>query len=732
MTADFVEWEAIIEAVDWNVYRNDIPHPTGNVLKFQECPPDSLNGKVLWHHLTFDHQIGNRQKFFQFSVRGELAGKDLRWYRDCDDTPDDRVQNLQKGILDLNNLLLSDGGPFKLKIRTHIQVPACDCPRVDLDSATFEGRFYVQNTYFLPNFLTHNGRALNPNDDGSLGIIENLSALYHIPEVNFESRSFISEEDFSRHLINTGDRLGVFRKRLHKRRKLTLNTIEDDVVWLRSKAYRYSPEPSELEDLSEKNLGESKLVASMTRNGVIEVTHENHFSGTFKTVMGTLLQYTTPDPDGEEVRHCRTVATKFVRCILDKIPALQGTEVELDIQKRGHSVTQRWIEGFNNAVTHLRPVGVLDLDQSEIKEQRERQRYIIMHLERVTCDVCHKTVSPSRLAEHLNFSTAFLEGHLVYQPGDATKLLLPSVARYRNKQENHGTLDEEIVVIGFERCFIYHQPDTLLHSGNIADSYETYWRCIIRAFQHFLAVKTAVHLLEAWTVKATRHVPDLIKEFEKKKKERTDIDAKLADFAKDMEGFAKYVPPIREISIPSSAFRASFVVEKFQYLGEHIFHLPEILSNIQQNITELSSALQYYSEKKRQVREASIGRFLTLMGLALAILAAFVAAPSFLQSVGQLCPGDGIIQCVLHPGYRNILRWYFTALLIVHLIGTLFYGYYCFKRKPHDRTVWVAIGLLIIAFIGFYFWRYVLPEVPGPKERPIPVSVVAPSPVQNE
>jgi len=511
---------------------------------------------------------------------------------------------------------------------------------------------------------------INPNNpkDDELDRSESITACYLVPEINFQTSEFYGTLERSEMLLKDADRLGVFRKRLNPERQKILDDIEDDTIWLSHKSYLYIPTYEERKDLRMKGLGESKLYAAIARNGIVEVKHECPFDGDLLSLITRLLRYTTPS-EHDKTRYSLSVARKFITSVVGSLNQINQTTLATRVSR----TSGEWEVSLKG---HLSRIDKIQINQ---QPSRERQRYIVIKLDRVRCGKCKHVVPPSRIGPASDLTAAIVEGHLEYPHGTARSAVLPTANAAIAK--NHATLKGELFTMDYERALIYNTPKTVLHAGNMADDDDTYWTCIIRGFQHFLAVKTAVHLLENWTIKASNSIPELFRVFDKFEPVKTSqLDSIASEkmvhvLAEQLKQFARYVPPVREVSVAASAFRRSSVVEKFHELGVSIFHFPDILRNIQQNIDEVNGFLQFFEQRIRNEKANHLTYYLTILGLLLGGLAALLSAPSYVDTFQRMCSSSNLdlIPCLANSAFRPYGTIFLGALFMYILTVNLLY-----------------------------------------------------------
>ncbi|MFN0279362.1 MAG: hypothetical protein ACKVRN_12270 [Pyrinomonadaceae bacterium] len=736
------EWTTEIVTVTPKAYCGNNRTKTPLVV-FNDLPTDFdiEEDKVYWHHLTYDSIDGDKEVYLTLSIRGKIRGKELFWVTKGIDTTKDRRRTLHYQAKKFVKIIKKNQVAINVKIRTLIEADICSCENFNPERAKYRGKYIVFNTYYLPNFLTipperkelsnffsKSGLLIKgtyrKKENQLAAAAEAITNLYHVPEIKLESENFVSIEERSKFILDEGDRIGVFRKRLYKNRPKPLEKVADDLNWLTPKRYL-------CKDIHSQQLG-SKYYSAIAKNGIVEVVASIPFNGSLSRIMTLLLCFAPPTK--HDNRNCQKAASAFVNHIHKKLASIESDKLIGSIKTTIRN-KKRYKKDFEENLEQIKSVESI----SDHVVQRERQRYIIMQLEEVICDHCNHFVTPERLqrkndkqGENGNsFKEAFLEGNLIYEYDKEKSPSLPQNIEDRDfLSKNLSTSKNEMVVFGFERGIIYPEQKTVLQPGNLVDDDSVYWDALLRALQHFLSLKTAIHLLENATIKTSEYIPKLMTAFERSKFYRSEVMAQLNEFALDMEIIAKYIPSIREVSVATSAYRASYAVEKFHYLSEKIFYLPAILQNIQANVEELSNFLQVYMEKARQEREASSTKVLGLVGLSLAIIASMIAAPALVQAIAALCGDDSFEVCVSHGDYRSYLSPYFTVLLIVQFFATILFFLHCRTRNHLGFGFVVSLCLLVATIFGYSFGGWYYPVNTKHEHLPAPVRIY-PSPTQT-
>lgn len=199
--------------------------------------------------------------------------------------------------------------------------------------------------------------------------------------------------------------------------------------------------------------------------------------------------------------------------------------------------------------------------------------------------------------------------------------------------EDLATWENELCIFAPERCLIYYSPDPIFLPGRTTAMepvrQEDYWKCIVRGIEHTIAIRTALQVIQSNTTRELDKVPLLTKKI-------TDGSISIEDeqyilhMADEVSNTFNMLPTLREILIPTSAFRASYAVNKFSYLN-NVLHLRDIQEHIERNVDELVIFLNKFTcvqlQAEIQRSELAIG----IIGVLIATVALLAAGPSFLQ-----------------------------------------------------------------------------------------------------
>jgi hypothetical protein len=264
--------------------------------------------------------------------------------------------------------------------------------------------------------------------------------------------------------------------------------------------------------------------------------------------------------------------------------------------------------------------------KKEIEENtQKRHRYAI-----ILADTIKNTTVPQKRitrieTEHHPLIGGILEGSLE-KTNDGYKFPKMSTKRFKDLIDL-TTWEEEFCYMGTERTFIYYENIEITFIDHVENdhSYKNYWECIIRGIEHSVSVSALLQIIHNQTTEYLCDVPNLVRRFaeinkkdfennselndekaESAKKmldeEKKQLHKDLFDFAFKVANISNIVPKVRDICIPSSAFRSGNVVEKFEYLNEKCFYFSTILRNITDNVNELSDYLLFFQQQEVMIK----------------------------------------------------------------------------------------------------------------------------------
>ncbi len=321
----------------------------------------------------------------------------------------------------------------------------------------------------------------------------------------------------------------------------------------------------------------------------------------------------------------------------------------------------------------------LHFRQVDIEQLPRRQRYTILFFDLIRCETCGKRIEAQDLWNKAQGTVrAILEGALVEVAPD--QCALPSL--YEKSEPpltDLATWESELCVFAPERCLIYYSPARVFLSaletlGQV--DYEKYWKCIVRGIEHTITVRTALHILEAHTTGELDTVPLLTKKVTDGEVTTQD-EREILQMAQKLSNTFNMLPPLRDVLVPTSAFRASYAVNKFAHLNQ-VLYLDQSQAHVQRNVDELTSFLEYFKSTQLQQELGHEESAINWIGVLIAVSATLIAAPSFLQDFTQYF--DGTLQ---EP--KSLALEIFAALLLFLLVAVMLY-YNLRRRRKQVRA----------------------------------------------
>ncbi len=712
------------------------------VTKNQNSPtPESC---PVWNHFYFkwtSESNGNVYRSAKLSLFGTFVGSDFAFSLNGADEDNKRLKRRIKKVL---SRIIEDGALDSVRVRVVVhsqrtyrnllvahRTPDPKKPgifrhaiNVDLlNESSVTARVVVFHTYWLGNFI----------DKRDWNKLPKLVAHYTFDQFS-PPPDFCDFSDSERDCIRDGDEFSVFKKRLHKDPSPSddvQNRTMHDVRWLIGKTFRkdhvVANEPP-------KPPARTKFFIRISKTGVVEIREEALFVDVeMKKLLEDLLRqrppitgggYTMPQAqepnriengEAEQDYGAINVARDFLCHFVSEFNATRGEEDRL-------VTTSEFVGNVQKAAIH-----------------RERQRYTVISMSRLRygvtpvddCNDLGYTISPFQLLQKPSMVRNILEGTLVYGL-NSRSLLSPNISLDATTLlRNLSTWDNEVCMFGPERALIYFEPKTMLESDGRIVNYEDYWKTIERGIEHTISLRTAIHLLESTAQRAIEEVPNLVDAFgiyeaDPTKDNKDKLQSVLNDVTKFISIILQHLPGIREVSVPASAFRATHAVDKFTHLNETCFKFPAILNHVQQDVDELTDFLQYFKQRQLNIeldrvaaerveREGRVGHYLALMGIVLAVLAAFYTAPLFFDAFRNqdVCnPAEnleGLRKCFGSPGINFYGQVFLTAFWAVHTFGIFLYFFFAHRSKDWRGQV-ANVGVVISwwLLVWFMLWWFTL------------------------
>ena len=272
---------------------------------------------------------------------------------------------------------------------------------------------------------------------------------------------------------------------------------------------------------------------------------------------------------------------------------------------------------------------------------------------------------------------AVVEGVLVQD--DRNDLNFPIIDEEASKKiVDLASWKNDLCIFAPERALIYFPHQKIFISGRDKTrdvDYKYYWECISRGIEHTVVIRTALQSIAFSTTEILENVPRLTEKVvdgEISKEDTQDILRMARLFSYSF----KTLPFLRDILVPSSSFRASYAVNKFEHLNE-VLHIREVKEYVERNVDELVSFVQFFSSMEVQHELNQSQMAIDRAGFIITIAALFIAAPSFLVDFIGF-PG------VEHP-WRNYQMW--MAILILAVIVIILRIY--FKEQIKETIAMV-------------------------------------------
>lgn len=300
-----------------------------------------------------------------------------------------------------------------------------------------------------------------------------------------------------------------------------------------------------------------------------------------------------------------------------------------------------------------------------------RQRYTILFLHEIRCRRCGHRINPRTLWQRdCKTLAAVLEGALIEEHG---QLAFPELDDESVRLEDLATWKEELCIFAPERCLIYFPPKNIFLPGLFSPDpvhYQDYWKCIVRGIEHTIVVRAALQIVEWYTTRDLNEVPRLTKRVVDG--EISDEDAQeIERLAQEVSNTFNMLPGLRDVLIPTSAYRASYAVNKFDRLQD-VLYVDRIQEHVQRNVDELVIFLQFFSSMQLQEELNRGEETINQVGVVIALVSLFVAGPSFLA--------DAQIYLV------NYHHWPEPAVLILFMGIGVFLAFLIWRLNRSTRT----------------------------------------------
>ncbi len=262
-----------------------------------------------------------------------------------------------------------------------------------------------------------------------------------------------------------------------------------------------------------------------------------------------------------------------------------------------------------------------------------RQRYATLFLDEIFCTHCRgRRIEADKLKrDHVGVLAAIVEGVLVQDEKDNVNFPVLDEESYK-KLVDLASWQNDLCIFAPERALIYFPGQKIFIAGRdrtrVID-YKYYWECICRGIEHTVVIRTALQSIAYSTTNILENVPRLTERVVDGDISREDTEHILR-MAKLFSYSFKTLPYLRDILVPSSSFRASYAVNKFEFLNE-VLHIREVKEYVERNVDELVSFVQFFSsmEVQQELNQNQVA--IDRAGLVIAVVAFAATAPSFLK-----------------------------------------------------------------------------------------------------
>ncbi|MBL8108458.1 MAG: hypothetical protein JNJ96_02250 [Anaerolineales bacterium] len=325
-------------------------------------------------------------------------------------------------------------------------------------------------------------------------------------------------------------------------------------------------------------------------------------------------------------------------------------------------------EGEEDITMALRPLG------PNPETLPYRQRYATLFLEEIYCRHCsNRRVEADKLRQdYMDILAAIVEGVLVLDDKNVVNFPIIDREAYSNLIDL-ASWKNDLCIFAPERALIYFPAQKIFIAGRdrtrVVD-YKYYWECICRGIEHTIVIRTALQSIAYSTTGILETVPRLTEKVVDGNISKEDTQDILR-MARSFSYSFKTLPFIRDILVPSSSFRASYAVRKFEFLNETL-HIQEVKDYVERNVDELVSFVQFFSSMELQQELNQSQAAIDRAGFIITVVALLIAAPSFLVDFVQFLASKKSLSDV------NI--W--MALSSLLLMGYWLYRF--FRNQIHD------------------------------------------------
>ncbi|MBN2010637.1 hypothetical protein JW960_14925 [candidate division KSB1 bacterium] len=195
----------------------------------------------------------------------------------------------------------------------------------------------------------------------------------------------------------------------------------------------------------------------------------------------------------------------------------------------------------------------------------------------------------------------------------------------RVHDDNLSYYRDELSLIGPERAVIFcPQSDQSIYlpfrGGKTKHGvrYNDYWKCIIRGFEHILALRNELQMVEAYTNREMNKVSRYTHALTTHGISRREIKD-VRQLSRRVARLYNILVSIRSVLVVPSTYRASYAVDKFKKLNQ-VLGMEQIEEHVEKNIQELNFFISHYNNLVIQQNGERLQRYAIGFGVAFAFL----------------------------------------------------------------------------------------------------------------
>lgn len=518
----------------------------------------------------------------------------------------------------------------------------CSCnPKDVIPSKHFyaKGKVDIFMVFSLSSYLTKDTVENLERLRGGRSFAETMKSLKPL-------RYFIQDRDETK-ILDSGHDFQVFRRHLIKEWFFTTYYFQKEQI--------ETPEDPQLKTALEQY----DVRVRLSRSGFLEVkltrpTAKNKNGEPVIEILRDLMELRSSfreNPDG------RSTMLKLAMYCADKF--VENLPPELIVKEGDEAIPLKF--------------QVLGLNPEELPY---RQRYVTLFLEEILCMHCWgKRIEADKLRkDHMGIIAAMVEGVLVQDEKGEVNFPLMDEDAFDNLVDL-ASWKNDLCIFAPERSLIYFPPQKIFISGRDGTrgiDYKYYWECISRGIEHTVVIRSALQSIAYSTTGILESVPRLTERVVDGEISKEDEDH-ILNMARSFSYSFKTLPFLRDILVPSSSYRASYAVNKFESLN-HVLHIKEIMDYVERNVDELVNFVQFFSSMEVQ-QELSLNQVaIDRASLVIAIVAFAATAPSFMKdyydfvvTTNTTSIGDFLIWLLGNP--RTSLAFQFLVIVGLQLIA---------------------------------------------------------------